>query len=82
MRGLPQTLEPSYFNALYELDPDPWKFASSAYERAKYALTMSALPKQRYRSAFEVGCSIGILTRALSLRCEEVLAVGAARAPF
>jgi SAM-dependent methyltransferase len=80
MSGL--TLEPSYFNALYESDPDPWKFASSAYERGKYALTMGALPKRRYRSAFEVGCSIGILTRALALRCEAVLAVDAARAPL
>jgi SAM-dependent methyltransferase len=82
MSGRRKTLEPAYFDALYESDPDPWRFASSAYERGKYALTISALPKQRYRSAFEVGCSIGVLTHALALRCDAVLAVDAAQAPI
>ena len=77
-----QTLKPEYFDALYTADPDPWNFAASAYERAKYTLTLNAMPKPRYRSALEVGCSIGVLTRSLASRCDTVLAVDAARTPL
>jgi hypothetical protein len=47
------TLGPEYFDALYTADPDPWKFAASPYEQAKYTLTLNAMPKPRYRSALE-----------------------------
>jgi cyclopropane fatty-acyl-phospholipid synthase-like methyltransferase len=77
-----QTLEPAYFDALYSVNPDPWNFETSPYERAKYALTLNTLPKLRYRSALEVGCSIGVLTRLLASRCDAVLAVDAARIPL
>jgi hypothetical protein len=40
-----QTLRPEYFDALYSADPDPWKFAASPYERAKYRLTLREGPK-------------------------------------
>ena len=76
------TLPAAYFDALYASDPDPWKFATSPYEREKYALTLAALPKARYASALEVGCSIGVLTRDLALRCERLLAIDAAAAPL
>ena len=66
-------LDPAYFEQLYARDPDPWKFASSDYERDKYAATVAALPAPRYRRCFEVGCSIGVLTRQLAARCDEVL---------
>ena len=75
------TLKPEYFDALYAADPDPWNFAASPYEQAKYALTLNAMPKPRYRSALEVGCSIGVLTRLLASRCDAVLAIDAARTP-
>jgi cyclopropane fatty-acyl-phospholipid synthase-like methyltransferase len=77
-----RTLRPEYFDALYTTDPDPWNFAASAYERAKYTLTMNAMPKQRYRSALEVGCSIGVLTRSLASRCDAVVAIDAAPSPL
>jgi cyclopropane fatty-acyl-phospholipid synthase-like methyltransferase len=77
-----RTLRPEYFDALYTADPDPWNFAASAYERAKYTLTMNAMPKQRYRSALEVGCSIGVLTRSLASRCDAVVAIDAAPSPL
>ena len=77
-----RTLPPTYFDAVYTADPDPWKFASSAYERDKYAATLAALPKPRYASAFEIGCSIGVLTSELALRCDALLAVDAALAPL
>jgi cyclopropane fatty-acyl-phospholipid synthase-like methyltransferase len=82
MSEMHQTLKPEYFDALYEADPDPWNFAASPYERAKYTLTLNALPKPHYRSALEVGCSIGVLTRSLASRCDSVIAVDAAPAPL
>src|ERR1700679_3682540 len=80
MSEMHQTLKPEYFDALYEADPDPWNFAASPYERAKYTLTLNALPKPHYRSALEVGCSIGVLTRSLASRCDAVVAIDAAQA--
>ena len=77
-----QTLRPEYFDALYTADPDPWKFAASPYERDKYTLTLDAMPKPRYRSALEVGCSIGVLTRSLASRCDTLVAIDAAQTPL
>jgi len=76
------SLPPEYFEALYAADPDPWRFAESPYERAKYAATLAALPRPRYRNALELGCSIGVLTRALAPRCDRLLALGVAAAPL
>jgi cyclopropane fatty-acyl-phospholipid synthase-like methyltransferase len=80
MNGPRQTLEPAYFDALYASDSDPWNFAVSPYEQRKYALTIKALAKPRYRSALEIGCSIGVLTRLLASRCDALLAIDAAQA--
>jgi Nodulation protein S (NodS) len=62
-----------YFESMYESDSDPWHFATSEYERRKYALTVAALPRGRYHNAFEPGCSIGVLTEQLALRCDRLL---------
>jgi SAM-dependent methyltransferase len=64
-----------YFEAMYAANPDPWGFTTRWYERRKYALTLAALSRPRYRSVFEPGCSIGILTEALALRCDRLLSV-------
>jgi 2-polyprenyl-3-methyl-5-hydroxy-6-metoxy-1,4-benzoquinol methylase len=82
MNELRPTLKPDHFDALYAADPDPWNFAASPYERAKYTLTLNAIPKPRSRSALEVGCSIGVLTRLLASRCDSLLAIDAAQAPL
>ena len=71
----PTYADPGYFECLYARDPDPWRFATSEYERAKYAATLDALPPGRHTRAFEIGCSIGVLTRQLAARCDELLAV-------
>lgn len=76
------SLPTSYFDELYAADPDPWRFATSDYEREKYAVTLSSLRRERYRSALEVGCSIGVLTRQLARRCERLLAVDPAARPL
>jgi len=76
-----QSLPAAYFEALYAADPDPWKFRTSPYEAEKYAATLAALPRPRYGSALEIGCSIGVLTRMLAPRCDRLVALdGSARA--
>jgi len=47
----------------------------SEYEAAKYADTLAALPHERYRNGFEIGCSIGVLTQRLAVRCAALLAI-------
>lgn len=68
-------MEESYFHEMYRDSDDPWGFATRWYEQRKYALTSAVLSKRRYRRAFEAGCSIGVFTEQLALRCDEVLAV-------
>ena len=75
-----ETIAPDYFEALYTADPDPWRFASSDYERDKYAATIAALPPRRFGRGLEVGCSIGILTRQLAQRCDALQAIDVAEA--
>jgi 2-polyprenyl-3-methyl-5-hydroxy-6-metoxy-1,4-benzoquinol methylase len=67
--------DPGYFERLYARDPDPWQFATSNYERDKYTATLAALPPRRFASGFEIGCSIGVLTRQLAERCDRLLGV-------
>ena len=68
------TLPPSYFDRMYERTDDPWGFVDRWYEERKRALTLAALPYPRYRTAFEPGCSIGMLTVGLARRCDFILA--------
>ncbi len=69
-----------HFDQLHAADEDPWKVTTSWYERRKRAITMAALPRERYRNAFEPGCSIGALTELLAPRCDHLLALDAAPA--
>jgi 2-polyprenyl-3-methyl-5-hydroxy-6-metoxy-1,4-benzoquinol methylase len=71
------TVPPEYFEEKYKANIDPWQFRTSEYERDKYQATMASLSKDRYASALEVGCSIGVLTRLLSPRCNGLLAIDA-----
>src|SRR6478735_11225649 len=64
----------AYFTEMYADDPDPWKFDTSWYERRKFAVTIAALPRERYRRAFEPGCANGALTALLADRCHELVA--------
>jgi len=76
----PASLQPSYFDQVYAADADPWSFETSDYERSKYAATLAALPALHYEQAFEIGCSIGVLTAQLATRCQHLLAVDVADA--
>ncbi len=69
------TLQPDYFESIYQRDPDPWRFRTSGYEADKYAATLDCLTRPRYRRALEVGCSIGVFTRLLAPRCEALLSI-------
>lgn len=69
------TIEPGWFESLYAQDPDPWGFESAWYEHRKYALTVAALPRPRYRRCLEPGCSVGVLTQRLAERCDEIVAL-------
>jgi protein-L-isoaspartate O-methyltransferase len=71
----PKSLPASYFDALYQANPDPWKFATSEYEAKKYAATIAALPRAHYHSALEIGGSIGVLTQKLAKVCDQVLSI-------
>ena len=67
------TLPASYFDQMYAAADDPWGFTSRWYEQRKYALTLAALPEQRYARAFEPGASIGVLSALLADRCDQLL---------
>ncbi|MFF7590437.1 SAM-dependent methyltransferase [Kitasatospora purpeofusca] len=62
-----------YFTRMYAAADDPWRLEERWYERRKYALTLAALPKPVYRSAFEPGCSVGVLSSLLAGRCGALL---------
>ncbi len=72
------TVPPEHFEDLYTTTTDPWNLATSWYERRKYGLTIASLPRERYDSGFEAGCSIGEMTQLLATRCEALLAVDCA----
>jgi len=71
------TLDQGYFRDLYADSADPWGLADRWYEARKYALSLALLPRERYGTAFEPGCSIGVLTAKLAARCDRLLACDA-----
>ncbi len=72
------SLPSDYFDRVYAHADDPWSFATSAYEHAKYDDTLAALPRERYPSALEIGCSIGVLTERLAAKCDALLSLDVA----
>jgi trans-aconitate methyltransferase len=74
------TLGMDYFDQLYATSADPWGFATRWYEACKYALSLALMPAERYRDAFEPGCSVGVLTELLAPRCDRVLSCDGAGA--
>lgn len=67
-------LGPEFFRRMYADSDDPWGFRTRAYEVRKRAITMACLPQERFGSAFEPGCSVGMLTEQLAGRCDRLLA--------
>ena len=71
----PNGLGRDYFDAMYAVSDDPWGFTDRWYEARKRAVTLAALPAERYGSVLEIGCSIGVLTEQLAGRSDALHAV-------
>jgi SAM-dependent methyltransferase len=63
------------FEDIYATSSDPYGYTFREYERQKRSVTLAALSRDRYMNAFEIGCSIGVLTQLLGERCDALLSV-------
>lgn len=72
--------QPGYFDALYREQADPWGLGSRFYEQRKRETLLAALPRARFRRAFEPGCATGLVTTALAGRCDDLVAWDVAEA--
>lgn len=68
------SLPADYFARMYAGTDDPWGFRTRWYEERKRAVTLATLDRPTYPTAFEPGCSVGVLTTGLADRCERLLA--------
>lgn len=66
------------FEARYRADPDPWQYASSEYEHAKYAATLAACGAGPFSDALELAGSIGVFSAMLAPRCRRLTTIDAA----
>ena len=82
MNGQMASRSADHFQSLYDASPDPWRFGSSEYEQTKYQRTIASLGGCRFRSGFEAGCSVGVLTHMLAARCDTLLAVDIVETPL
>ena len=71
----PTSVSQERFIGMYLAKDDPWDLATKWHDERKYAVTVASLPRRHYRRGYEPGCSIGLLTRMLAGRCDELLAV-------
>ena len=76
------SLSREYFEKFYADKSDPWGYETRWYEQRKRAITMAALPRERFTRALEVGCSIGVLTEQLASRCDSLIATDIAERPL
>ena len=60
------------FERVYAASDDPWGFRTSWYEARKRGILLACLPRQRYHSGYEPGCSNAELAAALAPRCERL----------
>jgi cyclopropane fatty-acyl-phospholipid synthase-like methyltransferase len=63
----------SEFEDQYRAAEDPWGFATSEYEQAKYDATIAALGDRTYPFGLELGASIGVLSERLARRCGRLM---------
>jgi len=63
-----------HFERLARESEDPWDYATSDYEQAKYRLTLAYLPARTGRT-LELGCSVGVFTAMLAARASHLTAV-------
>lgn len=83
VRPAGRSLAETFFEAFYRRNgDDPWGFETRWYEERKRSIALASLPRARYSSALELGCSTGVLTESLADRCDAVLAIDIADAPL
>ena len=70
-----KTMTAADFERRYRADPDPWRYAESEYERAKYRATLAACGDGSFSSALELGASIGVFSALLAPRCEQLMTI-------
>jgi SAM-dependent methyltransferase len=63
-----------HFERLARESADPWNYATSEYEQAKYRTTLDYLPARTGRT-LELGCSVGVFTEMLAPRTASLVAV-------
>jgi SAM-dependent methyltransferase len=63
-----------HFERLARESADPWNYATSEYEQAKYRRTLAYLPAETVRT-LELGCSVGVFTAMLAPRASHLVAV-------
>jgi trans-aconitate methyltransferase len=66
------------FEARYRVDPDPWGYATSEYERDKYDATLAACGEGPFADALELGASIGVFSALPAGRCERLTTIDGA----
>ena len=71
-------LSAAEFEARYREDPDPWGYTYRCYEQEKYGATLDACGPGPFRSALELGSSIGVLSALLAPRCHRLVTIDAA----
>lgn len=80
--GHATSLDEQFFDSFYAQGDDPWGFESRWYEERKRAVLVASLPRPRFASALELGCSNGVLTAALAERVDSLLATDIVDAPL
>lgn len=68
------------FDQLYRAIPDPYGTTLPYYrcQRLKYERILAMLPEKRFQRVLDVGCGLGVMTRMLANRAEQVIGVDVA----
>lgn len=69
------SLDPDYFERMFQDTADPWDLETSDYEQRKFAATIAALRGRTYDRGLEIGCAKGVLTQRLAAACHSLLAL-------
>jgi SAM-dependent methyltransferase len=67
------TVPVRFFDDLYASKADPWSYGESFRDERRHALMLGALPRPRFRSAYEPACAVGHLSARLAERCDSLL---------
>jgi len=70
-----ESTPPTVFDEIFRENPDPWGYTHRFYETSKFRATIRALPKVKFKNAFEIACAIGVLTEKLAPKCDRLLSV-------